>query len=91
MSTTRTRTIHKFPLHDVENVVDITCNAVILCVQMQNDVPTLWAEVKPKVFVNEKRVFIVIGTGHDIPDHAKYVGTIQNPPFVWHIYERIKE
>ncbi len=35
----------------------------------------------------EKRIFYVVGTGHAIPADTQYVATVQQPPFVWHLYE----
>ena len=47
---------------------------------------SLWVEVDthaPRV----SRTFQWIGTGHEIPLGAEYVGTGQEPPLVWHLYE----
>jgi hypothetical protein len=50
-----------------------------------------WAEydeAKPKV----RRTFVIVGTGHSIPDGARYVGTAPRTPagLVWHLYELSK-
>ena len=47
-----------------------------------------WAEhddTRPEV----SRIFIVVGTGHRIPDGAVYAGTAPRTPegLVWHLYE----
>ena len=34
------------------------------------------------------RGFAIIGTGHDVPSGAEYVGTAHVGPFVWHVFER---
>lgn len=39
----------------------------------------------------ETRIFTVVGTGHPIPDGATHVGSFQDPPFVWHVYELAPE
>ena len=47
---------------------------------------SLWVEVDmqaPEV----SHTFQWIGTGCPIPYRAEYVGTAQEPPFVWHLYE----
>jgi hypothetical protein len=31
--------------------------------------------------------FEVFGTGHRIPDGFEYVGSVDDGPFVWHLYE----
>lgn len=35
------------------------------------------------------RMFVIVGTGHSIPEGAVYVGTAPRTPegFVWHLYE----
>lgn len=64
--------------------------ARILCVQMQDGVPQIWALVDPNVG-NERRDFAVIGTGISDATLSKsqYIGTFQDPPFVWHLFEMI--
>ena len=29
----------------------------------------------------------VFGTGHDMPDEAEFLATVQDDPFVWHLYD----
>jgi hypothetical protein len=54
---------------------------------MQNDTPTLWAEVDPDN-ATEERLFTIIGTGHSVNSNfPNYLGTIQDGNYVWHIYE----
>lgn len=57
----------------------------------------LWVEiddqhtVRPTNPVVQDRTFVVYGTGHHIGDGDVYVGTVLDEPFVWHLYERMKE
>lgn len=54
---------------------------------MQNGVPCVWALVDTEREV-VTRNFRVYGTGHVIPDiAAEYVGSCDDPPFVWHLFE----
>lgn len=51
-----------------------------------------WAEhddAKPE----ELRTFVIVGTGHPIPDGATYVGTAPRTRegLVWHLYELSRE
>ena len=39
----------------------------------------------------EDRIFVVYGTGHHIQEGDVYVGTVLDEPFVWHLYERMKD
>lgn len=91
------RTIHKYPL----DISGGTCrvraphNAKFLHVGLDpNCEPCIWAEVeisKSDVVVipgyTDHR-FYIIGTGHPIPPGIeKYIGTIHQGPFIWHVYE----
>jgi hypothetical protein len=58
-----------------------------LTVQLQDDVPCMWAIVNPNAPKAKKR-FRVYGTGHPIGELSgqHYIGTIQQNGFVWHIF-----
>jgi hypothetical protein len=61
--------------------------AEILSVQTQRDMPCIWALVDNDA-ARETRVFRIVGTGHSFDDHGMhYLGTVQTPPFVWHVFE----
>lgn len=49
-----------------------------------------WAERDLDGRSLRERVFFIVGTGHDIPNRAKYWGTAPRTPdgFVWHLYEQ---
>jgi len=48
----------------------------------------MWVKVDTENEV-EKRMFEVIGTGQNFDDtNKKYVGTYQEGPFVWHVFEK---
>jgi hypothetical protein len=84
------KTIYKYPV-DVNDTVSVSMpiGSEILCVQMQNDIPCIWALVD-----NEKddvlREFTWYGTGHSVKENpGKYIGTIQmmNGRLVFHLFE----
>lgn len=79
--------IHKFPLEIVGNTtLAIDPNAKPLCVQLQDGVPTLWAQVDTGA-TRSVRVVERIGTGWPIPrldNTYRYLGTVQTGPLVWH-------
>ena len=84
------KTIHKFPLSSAwgTKVLHMPRGAEILCVQVQNDWPTLWALVDPSA-EKEPRMVCVVGTGEEMPaamGRSEYVGTVQEGVFVWHIF-----
>lgn len=84
------RQIWKFTLALQESqTVPMPKGARILTVQMQGRYPCLWAVVDPGM-EREARVFQIIGTGHPTEEAAfkNYVGTWQDGPMVWHLFER---
>jgi hypothetical protein len=80
-----TRQVWKFPLIDKGVVMPV--GSQLLCVQMQNGIPCIWAIVDPEA-PKEKVNIRVYGTGHEIPEDAGlgYLGTVQDGPFVWHFF-----
>lgn len=82
------RQIWKFPIETVGSQVIIMPRlAEILCVQLQNGEPHIWANVKPDADKTQ-RTLHVYGTGHTIRDtNSRYIGTYQYESFVWHVYE----
>ncbi len=72
------KTIWKFPLKvEDEQTINMPIGAKILCVQMQGNVPTLWAVVDETAAKEPKKIYCH-GTGHYInPDATVYLGTVQ--------------
>jgi hypothetical protein len=56
---------------------------------MQHGVPCLWALVDPEQDYTDRTIDIIV-TGHDIVDlfTRTYIGTVQQGPLVWHVFER---
>lgn len=91
MTTQIKKTIWKYPLHQIGEVMqtEIPRSARLLTVQLQGQMPTLWALVEKDAPYTDTRQIILIGTGHDI-DHelGNYLGTVQmNIGLVWHAFE----
>lgn len=80
--------IWKYPLgNGSPQMVSMPKGAEILTVQVQAGHTCLWAHVDPNEELEPRKIYIV-GTGHPTPADAwRYIGTIQQPPFVWHIFE----
>ncbi len=82
--------IWKYKLDGVVNDIQIPMEAKVLTVQVQNEVPHIWVLVSPENEV-ETRKFMVVGTGHPFDDTSmKYIGTFQDGPFVWHLFENVR-
>ena len=55
---------------------------------VQDGVPALWALVDPEAPIENRR-FALFGTGQEYPcfDLIRYIGTIQERRYVWHLFE----
>jgi hypothetical protein len=83
------KTIHKYPVHPTEAlVISMPIGAEILCFQMQNGWPFIWAIVNTKN-QTEDRKFSFVVTGENISDLniKSYIGTVQKDLFVFHLFE----
>jgi hypothetical protein len=88
------KTVWKFPLIvDDWQIVEMPANSQILCVQVQYEMPVLWALVHPGN-PKEKRRILMAGTGHEREDLAglvNYIGTFQlvRGQLVFHVFEAV--
>lgn len=84
------KTIWKFPLRITdEQWVSMPRGARVLSVQMQGDQACVWAIVESAA-TQEMRRLVILGTGNPIGDSGEtltFIGTFQQPPFVWHLFE----
>lgn len=88
-----TTTIYKYPLDLVDRQVrSMPIGAEVLTAQVQRNEICLWAIVPPGQ-PNEERIFEIIGTGNpvvvDIGVERRYIATVQQGEFVWHVFERL--
>lgn len=83
------KTIWKFPLEVRDRqTIAMPAGGRVLSVQVQQDQLCLWALVDPAERV-ENRTVRIVGTGNPFEgteDGLDYVGTVQVPPFVWHVF-----
>lgn len=75
------------PVDDRPHWVSLTHDPVAVAAPADDRVE-FWAENDPRAEASD-RAFLVVGTGHPIPDGARWAGT---PPrtalgLVWHLYE----
>lgn len=81
--------VWKFPLllMDGEQLVrTMPHGATPIRFTMQGVVPMLWCLVDEKK-AREDRRFVIVGTGHPIPDSYKYIGSCDDGPYVLHAFE----
>lgn len=84
-----TKQIWKYKLDGVISKIEMPLDAKVLTIQTQNEVPHIWVLVNPENEV-ETRSFRIVGTGHPFDDtDKKYIGTFQDGPFVWHLFEDV--
>ena len=83
------RTIHKYPIEITDfQTLKVPQERRILSVQVQNDKPCIWMEVKTDTPHTELKVY-VFGTGQPMPPiDLHYIGTIQvlEGRGVFHVY-----
>ncbi|KAA0117846.1 hypothetical protein CIW48_26955 [Methylobacterium sp. P1-11] len=53
---------------------------------LQDHQARVWMKIKPGHPEVERRIQVV-GTGHDIPENWRYVGSVQDGPYVWHCFQ----
>lgn len=88
--------IWKYPLRTTDRQeVEMPAGASILHVGVQDGTVCLWAMVEPPTVPggsDEERTIWIVGTGNPVPDevllHSNHLGTVQQGPFVWHVYEQ---
>ena len=83
-------TIWKFrlPIQD-EALIEMPRGSVPLSVGAQLGELCLWARVPLDSGDNVIRRYRIYGTGNPGPSKAieEYLGTVQIPPFVWHVFD----
>lgn len=81
--------VFKYPLILVKNQkLRLPKGAKVLSAQLQKETIFLWAEIDPGNPV-EERTFSVICTGVAFDDKLEFIDTVQQSPYVWHIYEKV--
>jgi|WetSurSiteA1Bulk_404760.scaffolds.fasta_scaffold13443_2 hypothetical protein len=84
------RHIYKYPLHNLmsygSQVVETREGARVVLVGHQDHVPTIWLEISLNE-PEERRLFVIYGTGQTVDDNDIPVGSYIDGDFVWHIYE----
>jgi len=80
------KTIWKFEIPDSRSLIDMPVGAQVIRVAKQGAADCIWAIVESDNAL-EKRLFALIGTGQVIPPDGRYLGTWDDGPFVWHLFE----
>lgn len=82
------KVVHKIPLQVGTRVsVSLPLGTKLVHCDNQFGQPMLWVEKPQGPQPVEMRHFEVFGTGWDIPDDARHLGTVIQGKWVWHCYE----
>lgn len=91
-----TKVIYKYQLSRFtsNSFLALPLQAEVLSVALQDENFVLWALVDMHQQVTELRLFSVVGTGwelsSDLYSGGKYIGRIDESPYVWHVFEVTK-
>jgi hypothetical protein len=82
--------IWKYSLVETDlQAISVPMGANFISVAVQDGIIWAWAEVNetaPRVSVTIE----IIGTGNPVaPARRRFIGTVLNAPFVWHVYEQL--
>lgn len=81
-----TRVIWKFQLSLSGDPIEMPEGAEIVFVGQQFGDPMVWAIVDPNAKTVD-RMLVVRGTGWEWSSDERYLGSVQIPPFVWHVFD----
>ncbi len=79
------RTIWKYEIA-FAGEISVPKGSEFLTADIQDELFCAWFLVDSEA-EKEAREFYIHGTGHEIGPNEKYLGTFQQPPFVWHLFE----
>lgn len=83
------RTIFKFQFQIYDTIpIEMPAGARILSCQMQFGIPSIWAIVDPNA-ADRTRIIYLRGTGDALgsAEVCPFIGTIQQGPLVWHLFD----
>lgn len=81
------KTVWKYPIaRQMSTSIDMPAGASPLRVGIQSGFICIWVCVIPEL-EKERRNFQVSGTGDPVPLSAKYIGSVTDGPFEWHVWE----
>lgn len=82
--------IYKYTMtaYHEEQVLYLKGGARIKKLGVQGDRICLWAIVNPEAVSLERRTFLVIATGENVPEHTTYLDTVFMGDRVWHVFEK---
>lgn len=84
-------TIWKYELKETDvQYIRMPINSVLLSVGVVDAKLCVWAEVNSQSKVFRDYRIEIYGTGSLFNNDSIFLGTVQHPPFVWHIYYNLE-
>ncbi len=82
---------YEVPIDDCFSL-DLPEEATVLHVEVQHEIPQLWALINPNTSIKTTRRFRLAGTGHEITERAdklQHIGSLlmRGGGVVWHVFE----
>lgn len=83
--------IFKYPVNPGYNSIEMVQKSELLSVGLDPQGRIcIWAkhELKLESGLSEEREILILGTGNpsDLPEEFKFLGTVQDGPFMWHAF-----
>lgn len=69
-------------------ILNMPKGAEIIRFAKQAGRPMVWAIVNPGAPASS-RTLSIVGTGHPIADDMRYIDTIDDDPYIWHLFELV--
>lgn len=81
------RVVYKYPV-SFGLVVSVPGPAKPVLFARQGEMLYAWIE-HPREAEEVTLAFVVVGTGHDVPDGMEHVQSLVDGDFVWHLYSKV--
>lgn len=86
------KTIYKYTVPIAESEVEMPQGAQILSAELAapRQCIFVWAVVDTDAPLENRRL-AVRGTGNPLDEVGAFIGTVQDPPYVWHVFEGVSD
>lgn len=79
--------ILKYPVQAFQSTaLALPVDARVVRFAPQHGALQLWVEQRVDA-PPDNRTFHVVGTGHQVPDDARYIASCEDGQYIWHLYE----
>lgn len=84
------RTIYKYKVNLSAKPIYIPQGATLCFVGLSPDDQSvaMWFDIPDIDAPSDARRFVILGTGHPVSSSEKYIGSVIDGTFVWHVFEK---